>query len=83
VDWLEFGDHHRYRPRELRHIAVQARARGATALVTTAKDAVNLCEGAEDLLAPLPLYTLDVRLAIEEERHFFHELRSRLNHHAS
>jgi 3-deoxy-D-manno-octulosonic-acid transferase len=83
VDWLEFGDHHRYRPRELRHIAAQARAKGATALVTTAKDAVNLCGGAEDLLAPLPLYTLEVNLAIEEERRFFHELRTRLDHYPS
>ena len=74
VDWLEFGDHHRYRPRELRRIATQARAKGASALVTTAKDVVNLCEGAENLLAPLPLYTLDVTLAIEDEKRFFEEL---------
>jgi tetraacyldisaccharide 4'-kinase len=81
VDWLEFHDHHRYRPRELRHIVAQARAKGASALLTTAKDAVNLCEGAEDLLAPLPLYCLDVTLAIEEEQTFLHELWTRLNHH--
>jgi tetraacyldisaccharide 4'-kinase len=81
VDWLEFGDHHRYRPRELRHIAAHARAKRASALITTAKDAVNLCEGAEGLLAPLPLYTLDVSFAIEEAPRFFQELRDRLNHH--
>jgi len=79
VDWLEFDDHHRYRPRELKGIGAQARARGASALVTTAKDAVNLCEGADDLLAPLPLYWLDVGLVIDEEQAFLRELRNRLN----
>src|SRR5205085_3388333 len=34
VDWVEFEDHHRYRPYELRRIAQQFRAKGATALVT-------------------------------------------------
>lgn len=79
VDWFEFGDHHRYRARELRYIVAQARAKGASALVTTSKDLVNLCEGGEDLLAPLPLYILDVTLAVEEEQRFFHELLSRLD----
>jgi 3-deoxy-D-manno-octulosonic-acid transferase len=83
VEWIQFGDHHRYRPGELRHIAAQARAKGASALVTTNKDVVNLCEGAEDLLAPLPLYTLDVTLAIEEEQHFFHEIQIRLDAQSS
>jgi 3-deoxy-D-manno-octulosonic-acid transferase len=78
VDWIEFDDHHRYRPRELKGIESQARARGASALVTTAKDAVNLCEGADDLLA-LPLYWLDVGLVIEDEPAFLHEIRNRLN----
>jgi tetraacyldisaccharide 4'-kinase len=79
VDWVEFSDHHRYRPWELRHIAAHARAKGASALVTTAKDAVNICDGAEDGLRSLPLYTLDVTLAIEEEQRFFDELQARLN----
>jgi tetraacyldisaccharide 4'-kinase len=82
ADWLEFHDHHRYRPRELRQIAAQAVAQGASALVTTAKDVVNLCEGADDLLAPLPLYCLDVALIVEQEQTFLHELWTRLNHHA-
>jgi tetraacyldisaccharide 4'-kinase len=80
VDWLEFGDHHRYRRRELRYIAAHARAKRASALVTTAKDAVNLCDGAHDALAPLSLYTLDVTLTIEDEPLFFHEIRTRLDH---
>jgi len=45
VAWVDFEDHHRYRPRELRHISQEMRAQGATALVTTEKDIMNLCEG--------------------------------------
>jgi 3-deoxy-D-manno-octulosonic-acid transferase len=78
VDWLEFDDHHRYRPREMRAIAAQARARGASALITTAKDAVNLCEAANELAAPLPIYWLEVELLVEEESLFLEEIRKRL-----
>ena len=28
VDWFEYSDHHRYRPRELLHLSEQARAKG-------------------------------------------------------
>jgi tetraacyldisaccharide 4'-kinase len=67
AEWIDFGDHHRYRPRELRHIAQQMASRGATALVTTEKDAVNLCEACDELVAPLPLYWLQIRMRIEGE----------------
>jgi tetraacyldisaccharide 4'-kinase len=77
VDWLEFDDHHRYRPREVRHIAEQARARGASALITTAKDAVNLGEAAGEMAAPLPIYWLEVELVVERERLFLDEIRKR------
>lgn len=65
--WIDFEDHHRYRPQELRHIAHQMAACGATALVTTEKDAVNLCETCDELVAPLPLYWLQVQMRIEGE----------------
>jgi tetraacyldisaccharide 4'-kinase len=67
VDVVEYDDHHRYRPNELRYIAEQALGKGAEALVTSEKDTVNLCEAAEDLLAPLPLYWLQVGMKIEGE----------------
>ena len=67
AEWIDFDDHHRYRPRELRHIAQQMASRGATALVTTEKDAVNLCEACDELVAPLPLYWLQIRMRIEGE----------------
>jgi tetraacyldisaccharide 4'-kinase len=68
--WVEFDDHHRYRPGELRHLREHAAACGATALVTTQKDAINLCETAGDLVAPLPLYWLEIGMRIEKEEEF-------------
>ncbi len=68
--WFEFDDHHRYRPRELRSMAHQAAAAGANALVTTEKDAVNLCAGFRDATAPLEVYWLKVRMTIDREAEF-------------
>jgi tetraacyldisaccharide 4'-kinase len=70
VDWIEFDDHHRYRPQELRHIAHQVASKGATALVTTQKDAINLCEGSGELTVPLSLYWLEIGMKIEGEEEF-------------
>jgi 3-deoxy-D-manno-octulosonic-acid transferase len=67
LDWVEFEDHHRYRPHELRRISLGAAGKGARALITTEKDSVNLCELHDDLLAPLPLYVLKIGLRIEPE----------------
>jgi len=86
VEWIEFEDHHRYRPRELRHLAHHCHARGATALVTTEKDAVNLCDSADDLLSPgppgsagdMPLFWLRIAMAIEREAEFLEEIERRI-----
>ncbi|MCX6626943.1 MAG: tetraacyldisaccharide 4'-kinase, partial [Candidatus Solibacter sp.] len=67
VDCVEFEDHHRYLPNELKRLAEQFRRKGAMALATTEKDAVNLCDGADGLLAPLPLYWLKIGMRIEGE----------------
>ena len=67
VDCVEFEDHHRYRPSELRHMAAQFRAKGAAALVTTEKDAVNLCDDVAGLIGDMPLYWLKVGMRIEGE----------------
>jgi tetraacyldisaccharide-1-P 4'-kinase len=75
---VEFEDHHRYRPNELMRIAEQLRRRGATALVTTEKDAVNLCDGADELLAPLPLYWLKIGMLIENEVELLDEIERRI-----
>ena len=63
----EFGDHHAYRPADLRRLAVQASSAGAQALVTTEKDIMNLCEGAQELLQPRPLFWLKIGVEIENE----------------
>jgi len=76
--WTEFEDHHRYRPNELRRIAAQAKAAGATALVTTEKDAINLCEGSGHPLGSLPLYWLKVAMRIEREDDFVNEVLRRV-----
>jgi tetraacyldisaccharide 4'-kinase len=78
VAWIDFEDHHRYRARELRRISQQMSAQGATALVTTEKDVMNLCESSDDLLAPLPLYWLKVGMTIEREAEFVAEIEQRL-----
>ncbi len=60
-----FGDHHNYRPKELRRIAFQAKERGAVALLTTEKDAMNLPENAADLVAPLEICYLKIETEID------------------
>ena len=78
VGSVEFEDHHRYRAREVRWSAYQLRKQGATALVTTEKDSVNLCDGCAELSAPLEIYWLKVRMRIEGEEALVKEIRKRL-----
>jgi 3-deoxy-D-manno-octulosonic-acid transferase len=68
--WVEFEDHHRYRPNELERFAEQSRGAGADALLTTEKDMVNLCADCDALVAPLKIYWLRVGMAIEREDEF-------------
>jgi tetraacyldisaccharide 4'-kinase len=60
-----YGDHHRYTPNELRRLARHAREKGADLLLTTAKDAVNLCAQFESVAAPLKIYWLEIGIVIE------------------
>ena len=53
IDWIDFEDHHRYRPYEFARLARHMHSRGPTALVTTEKDSVNLCADCDDLIEPL------------------------------
>jgi tetraacyldisaccharide-1-P 4'-kinase len=62
----------------LQYLQAQGLAKGVDALVTTAKDAMNLCEGWEDLVAPLPLLWLETALAIDRETEFLGEIERRL-----
>jgi tetraacyldisaccharide 4'-kinase len=74
ADWVEFGDHHRYRTAELTRLAHQFRAHGVTTLLTTEKDTINLCDGCDDLLAPMTLYWLRIGMKIEREAEFAREI---------
>ena len=67
ADRLEFGDHHAYTPREIRRIAQQGAAQGIELLLTTEKDAVNLCGESDLLLSPLKLLWLKIGVEIENE----------------
>jgi len=58
-----FSDHHRYLEQDLRDAEAQARAAGADALVTTAKDAVRFPVE----LSSLPVFVLAVAADIEDE----------------
>jgi tetraacyldisaccharide 4'-kinase len=69
-----FGDHHRYRPAEIRRIAEQAAAAGAEAIVTTEKDFVNLCPDAVKLAAPLRIYWLRIGIEIENEEQLLRQV---------
>lgn len=79
VTWFEFDDHHRYFPNQLRRIAHQSTVCGADALVTTEKDSINLCDGATDLVAPLPIYWLKVVMRVQNETAFLSEIVRRMS----
>jgi len=83
VDLVTFGDHHRYDARELRSLAHQFCAAKAQAAITTEKDTINLCEGAIELLAPLPVYWLKIGIEIEREAEFLEFIERRIARPAS
>lgn len=78
AEWVDFEDHHRYQPGELRRVAHLLAARGALAAITTEKDAMNLPDSAADLLSPLPLYWLRVAMRVERESEFLAEIERRI-----
>jgi tetraacyldisaccharide 4'-kinase len=78
VDWIEFEDHHRYTPLEVRRIASQFLASGVTAILTTEKDAINLHDGLHDQLSPLPLYWLQIAMRFDDEAGLMAAIESKL-----
>ncbi|HXY40183.1 MAG TPA: tetraacyldisaccharide 4'-kinase [Vicinamibacteria bacterium] len=62
-----FRDHHRFRAEEVATAAARARAAGADAVVTTAKDAVRM-EGLPDVA--LPVLVLEIAAEIADEDRF-------------
>jgi tetraacyldisaccharide 4'-kinase len=68
-----FTDHHRYHRSEIEALASRARATGAEALATTAKDAVRL-EGLAPDTSGLPVLVFHVAAAISDENRFRRQL---------
>jgi tetraacyldisaccharide 4'-kinase len=68
-----FTDHHRYRAREVEGLAARARAGGAEALVTTAKDAVRL-EGLVSVAPSVPIVVLHIAVSFSDEPRFSQQL---------
>jgi hypothetical protein len=60
-------------------MAAEFHAAGAAAIVTTEKDAVNLCQDCDDLLRPLPLYSLRIAMEMDGLDEFMECLETRLN----
>lgn len=60
-----YGDHHQYSPSEIRRLARHAHDVGAEALLTTAKDAVNLDPHYPAIIGDLELCWLEIRTEIE------------------
>lgn len=70
-----YPDHHPYKQFDLDQLAEKAKAAGATALVTTAKDAVKL----ESLDIAMPTYVLEIEIAIDQRDQLIELIRSRLS----
>jgi 3-deoxy-D-manno-octulosonic-acid transferase len=67
AECVEYSDHHSYTPAELRRLVQLAKSHNATVLLTTEKDAVNLCEGAQSLLGEVKLLWLRIDLRVEND----------------
>ncbi len=65
IEKHSYEDHHRYTPAEVRRLARHAIDVGAAALLTTAKDAVNLPQDYPSIVEPLKLYWLEIGLEID------------------
>ncbi len=62
-----FADHHNYTAADLARIESQARAAGATALLTTEKDRIRLAALAQTMPTALPLVTVSFHIEIADE----------------
>lgn len=63
-----FGDHHRYSPGDIAKLVGEARAMGATAIITTEKDEVRLADLLSAFPPALPLKTARLHVQLEDEQ---------------
>lgn len=73
----DFGDHHRYTPVELRRLMRRALDIGVDTLLTTEKDAVNLCPETVSIIRPLNLWWLEIGTEIDYRDELIALIRSR------
>ena len=78
LERFTYDDHHRYTPAETRRLAQRAKDVGATALVTTAKDVVNLDADFRAMIAPLNLFWLEIGMEIERREELVELIRGRI-----
>ena len=78
VDVMRFRDHHRYHADDVRQMAERARGVGASAVITTAKDAVKL---ERYLPTDVPVVVMPIDVVIEPVEEFAAWLRARLALH--
>ncbi len=60
-----FGDHHLYRPAEIRRMVTLAQTMGAGALLTTAKDVQNLPPETQSLTHAAPVWWLEIEIEVD------------------
>jgi tetraacyldisaccharide-1-P 4'-kinase len=73
-----FGDHHQYRPAQLERLKHHALETGATVLLTTEKDWMNLPPETEKIVAPLRIRWLRIGIEIEAEAELLSQIRQQL-----
>ena len=78
LECFQYGDHHRYKPTEIRRLSRHALDLGVDTLLTTAKDAVNLCPGVQTMLGGLKLYWLEIGVEIDRREELLSLISSRL-----
>ncbi len=75
VACIPFSDHHQYSPSEIRRLVRHAHDVGASLLLTTAKDAVNLGTDYPAILGEIQLYWLEIRTEIKEREELVNRIR--------
>ncbi|MDQ5846188.1 MAG: tetraacyldisaccharide 4'-kinase [Acidobacteriota bacterium] len=72
VSRKSFPDHHAYGQSDIDRLVAEAQNSGASALITTAKDAIKL----QLFDLPIPCYVLEVQIAIDEEHRLVEMIRN-------
>ncbi len=75
---LRFTDHHRYSPADLEGLRRSAQATSAKYLITTEKDVMNFPSGWGELIPDFPVYSLQVRLQLDDPEALFDLVRERV-----